>query len=882
MKRLLPLLLLVLVACSDDPKGETPTPDAGDDVADTNEPDPDVRDDVGDDADGDAGDATDAEPDVPEVDATPDPTDDASVELGPFTLTTVAAEGSFRLARGEAVLLQSLGRADSTDDAAEDRLGAYAPAAHRHTNVVSTVIAGAYIFERGDGPWTRYRVITQSASTDREITLTLGAANGDAATLRFALDDADNLDVTFTPPPAPDGEDILTSLSFACPENERFYGLGSQSYAAEHRGWRVPIWTREQGIGKKVDPIVGFNGALEDAYAPMGWVMNSAGFGVLLGNSERSVFELCSERDDAWRIETFAAQLRFKIIVGDSMMDLLAGLTEHTGRIVQPPAWTFAPWNDSLQTEERVRALAAHLRENDIPSSAMWVEDWIGGDLNEVTGYHLHYVWYADEERWPNLDGMIDDLHADGFKFFGYFNSFIRKETPMWGEALEGDFLIQTPAGEPYEFIDPIFKVASLVDLTNPDAVAWLRGYQLAAIERGLDGWMADYGEWMPYDAVLSDGRTGAEVHNLYPLMWQAANRANMDEGHPDGDYTFFVRSGFAWTEGGTSGLAPVVWAGDQNTSWDDGDGIKTVVPIGLNLGMTGVPMFTHDIGGYSSAIEDPTTKELWFRWVSLGAFSPVMRTHHGASDEENWMLDRDEESTAHWKRYAIEHTRLYPYLASLTADAVATGAPIFRHTVLEFPQDPEAAGLHYQYMLGDSLLVAPVLDEGATEVRLWLPQGRWAHWWTGEVQEGDQWVTVPAAVGDIPVFLREGGVVPQLRTAPDTLASATAEGITTLDDVDDLYTLTVFPGAARQRTLVDETTIALGQGSLPAQWTTGDATLDGRALPTCATEEGTDCHDGDYIRVHGSNLPLVLTDGLTLHIEGPVRSWYIRVVGAP
>ncbi len=878
MTRPLILILLALIAlagCSDDPTPAGDPADAGSDAPDA----PDVADAADTPDTPDADDADDAAdvPDAPAPDVTPDPTDDATITLGPFTVSTVSAEGQFVVARGETVLLQSLGRADTTADATEDRLGAYAPAAHRHTQVTSTVIAGAYTFDRGTGPWTRYRVITNTQVAETEATLTLSASNGDVATLRFALDDAANLDVTFTPPVTEDG-DTLTSLAFACAEGERFYGLGSQSYAAEHRGWRVPIWTREQGIGKKEDPIVGFNGALEDAYAPMGWLMSSAGYGVLLGNSERSVFELCSERDDSWRLETFAAQLRFKLMARDTLLELIGELTLHTGRIVQPPAWTFAPWNDSLQTEERVRALATHLRDNDIPASAMWVEDWIGGDLNQITGYHLHYVWYADDERWPNLDGMIDDLHADGFKFFGYFNSFVRKETPMWGEAIEGGFLIQTPAGEPYEFIDPIFKVASLVDLTNPEAVAWLRGYQLAAIGRGLDGWMADYGEWLPYDAVLADGRTGAEVHNLYPLLWQEANRANMDEGHPDGDYTFFVRSGFAWTEGGTSGLAPVVWAGDQNTSWDAGDGIKTVVPIGLNLGMTGVPMFTHDIGGYSSAIEDPTTKELWFRWVSLGAFSPVMRTHHGASDEENWMLDRDEESTAHWKRYAVEHTRLYPYLASLTADAVATGAPIFRHTVLEFPQDPEAAGLHYQYLLGDSLLVAPVLEEGATDVTLWLPAGTWASWWTGEAIQGGAWVTVDAAMGDIPVFVRQGAVIPRLHEAPDTLAEATTEGITTLDDVDGVYDLTVFPGAARTRTLVDGTIIAMTGGTLPAQWTADMATLGGDPLPACEGD-ASNCHDAGTLRVTGADLDLALADGVGLRIQGSQRQWFVQVL---
>lgn len=868
--------LLLCVSCSDSDKDTPPTqqPDA---ASDTDALDPDTAGDI---PDGDAMDAEpDSEPDLPPPDATPDPGDDGEYTLGEFTIRTTAADGRYEVLRGGEVLLRSAAR-DTAAEADEDRLGGYGPVAVRHTTVTSEVIAGAYKFDRGEGTWTPYRVIVGAEAGEDSVTLTYGAADASTSTITFTSDDDGNLDVEVA---VPRGDaDALTSVTYECPEGERFFGLGSQAYAAEHRGWRVPIWTREQGIGKKEDPLFGFNGALEDAYAPMGWLMSSRGYGILLGNSERSVFEMCSEREDAWRLETFAHGLKFKLIARDTPQEIIAALTAFTGRIVQPPAWSFAPWNDSLQTEERVRDLANHLRDNDIPASAMWVEDWIGGELDQVTGYHLHYVWYPDEERWPNLQEIIDDLHADGFKFFGYFNSFIRKETRLWTEATEGDFLIKTPEGEPYEFIDPIFKRASLVDLTNPEAVAWLRGYQLAAIELGLDGWMADYGEWLPYDAVLHDGRTGAEVHNLYPLLWQKANRDNMDEGHPDGDYTFFVRSGFAWTEGGTSGLAPVVWAGDQNTSWDAGDGIKTVVPIGLNLGMTGVPMFTHDIGGYSSAIEDPTTKELWFRWVSLGAFSPVMRTHHGASDEENWMLDRDEESTAHWKRYAIAHTKLYPYLASLAADAVTDGTPLFRHTWLEFPEDPEAAGLSYQYMLGDALLVAPVLDEGATEVRLWLPAGTWVDFWTGEQVTGGAWIDAAAPMEDIPVYVRAGSLIPQLHDVPDTLADATAEGVTTLEDVDAEHDLLVFPGRETRRELTDGTVITLSDGALPEDWNISRARLNGATILGCSDDEEINCVDDETVRARGSDIAVQLTPELTVHIVGPERTWHVRVLGAP
>lgn len=245
-------------------------------------------------------------------------------------------------------------------------------------------------------------------------------------------------------------------------------------------------------------------------------------------------------------------------------------------------------------------------------------------------------------------------------------------------------------------------------------------------------------------------------------------------------------------------------------------------------------------------------------------------------------MLDRDEESTAHWKRYAIAHTKLYPYLASLAADAVTDGTPLFRHTWLEFPEDPEAAGLSYQYMLGDALLVAPVLDEGATEVRLWLPAGTWVDFWTGEQVTGGAWIDAAAPMEDIPVYVRAGSLIPQLHDVPDTLADATAEGVTTLEDVDAEHDLLVFPGRETRRELTDGTVITLSDGALPEDWNISRARLNGATILGCSDDEEINCVDDETVRARGSDIAVQLTPELTVHIVGPERTWHVRVLGAP
>ncbi len=850
-----------------------------------NDPEPEA-DAVGDTTEDEEGDSPDAEPDVPDMPDPPEPAPDQTLEVAGVTVEIESAAGVVRILDPDgAVLLETVGSQDIDGPAEADRLGGYAPAAWRHTALEVENLAGAFAFDRLDGQWQRYTTVTAIESGSDGVTIDWEGPGIAAAQMTLAPDERGNLLVRWRgPQAAPEGKEVLSSLSFKCQPEERFYGLGSQSFASEHRGWRVPMWTREQGIGKREGGgVFAFNGALEDAYAPMGWLMSSRGYGVLLDRAERSVFELCSERDDAWRLETFAQEVGFVLMLAPEPKAMLGKLTEYTGRTRVPVPWTFAPWNDGLRSEERVRALTTLLRDNGIPSSVMWVEDWIGGEDEGITGYHLNYVWFADEERWPNLEGLIGDLRADGFEFLGYFNSFVRKNSRLWQEGLDGDFLIKNDAGEPYEFIDPIFEDASLVDLTNPEARNWLKSYQHQAVELGMRGWMADFGEWLPYDAVLSDGRRGSQVHNLYPLMWQEANLENLTEALPDGDFTFFARSGFAWTGGGTAGLAPVVWAGDQNTTWDDSDGIKTVVSIGVNLGMSGVGIFAHDIAGYTSAVNPTTTRELFWRWTEMGAFTPVMRTHHGAMDLENWSLDRDEETLAHWKRYAIEHTLLYPYLMSLGVEASQTGVPMFRHMVLEFPKDEAAARLKLQYMLGPSLLVAPVMDEGAQEVEVYLPEGRWVSWWGGEGLEGPGMHTVAAPLGTIPVFVRQGAIVPRLVEVPDTLTGA-AQGVKTLADVEGVLELRLHGGAEGSFELADGTTFALGAQDFAQDWAERPVSVGGQALAPCQDDEELDCVDvpGRQVRVSGALLEVVFDGGPVLSISSEQGRRYVLSVMAP
>lgn len=736
---------------------------------------------------------------------------------------------------------------------------------------------------------------------------------------------------------APD-EATQLSLSFACADDERFYGFGSQTWATQHRGETVPIWVVEQGLGKITPetplPAPSVMGEPYDSYIPIPYFFSSEGYGISLDTTNYSTFEMCTEEHpDSWRVEVWDDELSFFVFTGPEPVDLVERYTSIAGRPATVPAdWFFAPMNDAVRGQENVLRVAQKIRDNDIPSSVMWTEDWIGIG-SQVTGFRLSHDWDVSETEYPDLAAMTGELHEEGFRFLGYFSPFIPHEdtTPggpsvdsdgnpivlqphnqeKWNEALAGDYFFHDPEGEPYLMLTPPFvnPGGAGLDLTDDEAVEWYKGWLADAEELGVDGSMTDFGEWVPFDAVFDDGRTGAEVHNEYPLLWQEANREFWDDARPDGDYLFYVRSGYT----GSQQHAPAFWGGDQNTTFDRLDGLGSVVTMGTNLGLSGVSFFGSDIAGYSAfEIEGvsnvPTTKELFLRWAALGAYTPMMRTHHGSAYGENWSFEgapdpdnpvepiEDPETLQAWKELASTHIALYPYQKAYAEESVKRGLPIMRHLLLRYPDDPNVqrgipegaewdtfaeAGRPtdemFEYLLGDSLLVAPIVDAGATSRPVYLPEGDWYDITTGERFEGPTTVIAEAAPGEIPVFSPAGAIVPRLPDGVETLVPTEDPDVVDQTDVEDRLVVDVFLGADGTFELADGTRFELsGDHDIAGDLT---VSIDGDRI------RGTDddaAHVIETGELGSADLTITGSDGgeATLSIDGaPLeRTYTMRV----
>ncbi len=627
------------------------------------------------------------------------------------------------------------------------------------------------------------------------------------------------------------------SLGARCGADEHFLGLGAQSWDVDHRGNTVPLWVQEDGIGKSdaADDDYGgiwfLSGRKHSTHAPMPMLVSSRGYALAVTGDARAVFALCSEDPGAARYETWSPDLDLHLFLAGSPTAAVDKLTGFVGRPAIPPTIVFAPWMDAIFGSASVRQAAADARAAGVAVSVIWSEDWRGGK-DEGTGYSLDEDWHYDTTLYPDFPQLADDLHGLGFDFLTYNNTFVDSEADVFTEATTAGYTIHKD-GQPYTFDGVKFRSTTLLDLTNPTAVAWAKDVYKVGLAAGADGWMADYGEWLPTDAVLASGEDALLVHNRYPRDWAQINHDLALERQAAGkDFLYFMRA--AWI--GSQPLIQVFWPGDQQTDFSPGDGFPSVIPMAIGLGMTGFPYFGSDIGGYMSQSTVPTTKELFFRWVELGALSPVMRTHHGRSARENWNWQKDAETIAHFRRWTRFHMRLVPYLESLARDARDRGLPLMRPIALTY-DEPWAWTITDQYLLGD-ILVAPVVTEGATSRSVHLPAGTW-YPLAGGAAIGGGIITADAPLTELPMYVPEGALILTWPDGVDTVRAApAATGAVTAADVGGDRTLWLWPSASSRVTTrceVDGTTCFAWTPRAASAGAPTAATWNGAAAPVTA-----------------------------------------------
>jgi alpha-glucosidase len=600
-----------------------------------------------------------------------------------------------------------------------------------------------------------------------------GAEQGVAYTFRLAAQTPRQLGFTLA---LADRALNRTFLTYASDRGERFFGFGAQYSYFDMKGRRLPIFVSEQGIGRGAQPITlmanlraGAGGAWHTSYAGVPHYLSSRLRSLFLTSYEYAVFDM--RRADRVQIALFAPELTGRILCGESPAELIAEHTAYAGRMRPLPEWVHQGAIVGVQGGTvRAREILARLDALGTPVAALWLQDWTGARRTSF-GWQLWWNWELDQARYAGWDALRAELAARGIRLLTYANPFLTDcsakpgvRRDLFRESVARGFLTRDRRGRPYLTRITDFS-AGLVDLTNPAARAWLTDVIAEqVIGAGASGWMADFGEALPYDAVLRSGEPAARFHNRYPEAWAALNRAAIEASGQGDELVFFMRAGYLRSPR----YATLFWLGDQLVSWDARDGIKTAVIGLLSSGMSGFSLNHSDIGGYTTITHPLWSyhrgKELLLRWVELNAFTVVFRSHEGNRPAANAQVYSDDETLAHFDRFARVYRAWGFYRRRLVREAAETGLPVVRHPFIHYPDDPNVLGLSYQqFMVGEELVVAPVLDPGRATARVYLPRGRWVHLWSGAgygSRERGAWAEIAAPVGRPAVFYRAGSAV--------------------------------------------------------------------------------------------------------------------------
>ena len=539
-------------------------------------------------------------------------------------------------------------------------------------------------------------------------------------------------------------------------EDECCYGCGEQMSYFNLRGRHFPVWTSEPGVGRDKSTYVTWRSDVEnkaggDYYNtnfPQPTFVSSARYYLHADSTAYADFDF--RHPDYHELQFWEVPASIRIESADSFLQLLEKESAFFGRQPELPDWVYNGLIIGLQGGmERAEQLLRETQAHKIPVSGVWCQDWSGKRVTSF-GKRLQWDWHFHQEMYPDLPGFIARLHDEGIKFLGYINPYLVKDGELFREGLEADAFAKRADGSVY-LVDFGEFDCGVVDLTDPKAYDWFKNRVIreCSLDIGIDGWMADFGEYLPTDdIVLHSGKSPMIEHNHWPALWAKCNYDAVSEAGKLGQVVYFMRAGGT----GSQKYCTLLWAGDQSVDFSRHDGLCTVICAALSAGMSGCGLTHSDIGGYTSLFGNTRTKEVFLRWAEMAVFTPVMRTHEGNRPETNFQYYEDGDCMDQLARLVSVYTELAPMMKELVAENAARGIPVQRPLFLHHEDDRRCYTEQFEYLLGSDVLVAPVWQEAETEHQVYLPEGNWVHLWTGkEYRQGDH--SIPAPLGYPPVF---------------------------------------------------------------------------------------------------------------------------------
>ena len=524
-------------------------------------------------------------------------------------------------------------------------------------------------------------------------------------------------------------EDAYMRQQLSLGVGELIYGLGERFGPFVKNGQSVDIWNEDGGT------------STEQSYKNIPFYLSNRGYGVFVNHPEKVSFEVASEMVTRVGFSVPGEHLDYFLIDGPTMKEVLTRYTDITGKPGLPAPWTFGLWLSTSFTtnydEATVNSFVDGMLERGIPLKVFhfdcfWMKEFSWCD----------FLW--DRRVFPDPVGMLRRLHGKGLKICVWINPYIGQESALFREGAAEGYFLHRPNGDVWQW-DMWQPGMAIVDFTNPDACRWYASKLETLLDMGVDCFKTDFGERIPTDCVYHNGADPVKMHNYYTYLYNSTVHGVLARKKGEKEAILFARSA---TAGGQK--FPVHWGGD---CWSAYEPMEESLRGGLSLCASGFGFWSHDIGGF----ESQSTPDVYKRWCAFGLLSTHSRLHGSSSYRVPW--NYDEEAVDVVRFFARLKARLMPYLYRNAIETNATGVPMMRAMVLEYPEDRNCDYLARQYFLGDSLLVAPIFNDKSM-AEYYLPEGTWTSLLTGKTRPGGRWYREHHGYLSIPLYVKENSIL--------------------------------------------------------------------------------------------------------------------------
>ncbi|MGQ9629845.1 MAG: glycoside hydrolase family 31 protein [bacterium] len=569
------------------------------------------------------------------------------------------------------------------------------------------------------------------------------------APFRLAFKTLDGREILAGAPDGMDSTGMWKSLTMIMGPDEHFYGLGEKVRGPFDTSldWRG----RQRTFGRfgNEREVVG-GSANANMSVPL--LISTRGYGLFLDNHYLHYWDFSGE--DSWTVTAMGGELRYYFLYGPDMLSILENYVQLTGRPSLPPKWALGLLQSKYgyRNWDEVGSIAEGFRSRGIPADAIILDlYWFGGIRGDGggTGRMGSLTW--DLTKFPEPQRKIAELRERGFKLIVIEEPYLDRDTESFREADEGGYMVRDINGRTAILRDLWWGTGGMIDFTNPRARDWWWKKHIPLIRDGVASWWTDLGEPENYDpyAKYCGDKSHAEVHNIFNLEWSRGIAEGYARDFPNDRFFILSRSGFA----GSQRYGVGFWSNDVQASYD---WLTPQASAGLNLGLSGMPYWGTDIGGFMGPV---ASDRLYTRWFQFGAFCPIFRPHGDHRPTAPFEFSEETEGIA--RKYAKLRYRLMPYIYTHAREAYDAGVPLMRPLVMYHPDDPEVYDLGSEYLFGPSILVAPVTTPGSSR-DVYLPAGHWVDFWSNEVYAGPVALKdYPAPLEKLPLFVKSGAIIP-------------------------------------------------------------------------------------------------------------------------